>query len=170
MECEGFVTFPYLRNKRKCVCPASECTASAVEADLCGRMTLSALSSATAICFVPALWNTPSGATAAHSAQIQQAPVSTVQDMPNKAVLLLCEQLTDQAWEEAQGVNDLVLGIDDFAIKKALTYNTGIHKLKGETILDLLPGRKVDDLRAYASRHPTFRMLSPKRRVASHRP
>lgn len=43
------------------------------------------------------------------------------------------------AWEEAQEANDLVLGIDDFAIKKGHTYNTGIHNLKGETMLDLLP-------------------------------
>lgn len=102
------------------------------------------------------------GATAAHSARMQQAPVSTVQDMHNKTVPVLCGQLTDQAWEEAQEANDLVLGIDDFAIKKGHTYNTGIHNLKGETMLDLLPGRKLDDLRAYASEHPSFRMLKPK--------
>lgn len=65
----------------------------------------------------------------------------------------------DQAWEEA---HDLILGVDDFAIKKGHTYNTGIHNLKGETMLDLLPGRKLDDLRAYASEHPSFRMLKPK--------
>lgn len=102
------------------------------------------------------------GATAAHSARMQQAPVSTVQDMHNKIVPMLCEQLTGQAWDEAQATNDLVLGIDDFAIKKGHTYNTGIHNLKGETMLDLLPGRKLDDLRTYASEHPQFRMLNPK--------
>ncbi len=63
---------------------------------------------------------------------------------------------------EAQQTRDLVLGIDDFAIKKGNTYNTGIHNLKGETMLDLLPGRKLDDLRAYANEHPSFRMLQPK--------
>lgn len=96
------------------------------------------------------------GATAAHSARMQQAPVSTVQDMHNKTVPVLCGQLTDQAWEEAQGATDLVLGIDGFAIKKGHTYNTRIHNLKGETMLDLLPGRKLDDLRAYASEHPSL--------------
>lgn len=103
------------------------------------------------------------GATAAHSAQMQQAPISTVLDMHNQAVPALAQQLTEQAWEEAQKTTDLVLGIDDFAIKKGHTYNTGIHNLKGETMLDLLPGRKLDDLRAYASRHPQFRRLQPKR-------
>jgi transposase len=56
----------------------------------------------------------------------------------------------------------LVLGVDDFAIKKAHTYNTGIHDLKGEMMLDLLPGRKLEDLRAYAEHHPDFLLLEPK--------
>jgi hypothetical protein len=30
------------------------------------------------------------------------------------------------------------------------TYNTGIHNLRGETMPDVLPGRKLDDLWAYA--------------------
>lgn len=102
------------------------------------------------------------GATAAHSARMQQMPVSTAQDMHNKAVPMLCQQLTGQAWDEAQEANDLVLGIDDFAIKKGHTYNTGIHNLKGETMLDLLPGRKLDDLRTYTNEHRQFLMLKPK--------
>ncbi|RXZ82781.1 hypothetical protein EBB07_09840 [Paenibacillaceae bacterium] len=66
------------------------------------------------------------------------------------------------AWEEAHETNDLVLGIDDFAIRKGHTYNTGIHNLKGETMLDLLPRRKLEDLRAYACEHPQFRILNDK--------
>lgn len=53
---------------------------------------------------------------------MQQTPISTVQDMHNKAVPVLCQQLTTQAWEEAQEKNDLALGIDDFAMKKGHTY------------------------------------------------
>lgn len=94
---------------------------------------------------------------------MQQAPISTVQVMHNHAVPVLCQELTQRAWEEAKKTNDLVLGIDDFAIKKGHTYNTGIQNLKGETMLDFLPGRKLGDLRAYASEHPQFRMLNPKR-------
>ncbi|WP_207637184.1 transposase, partial [Ruminiclostridium papyrosolvens] len=59
-------------------------------------------------------------------------------------------------------MEDLVLGVDDFAIKKGHTYNTGIHNLKGEAMLDLLPGRKLEALRAYAQAHPDFLWLSPK--------
>ncbi|WP_281884151.1 transposase [Paenibacillus sp. YYML68] len=102
------------------------------------------------------------GSTAAHSAQMQQTPVSTVQDMHNKAVPMLSEQLIERAWEEAQEGSNLILGIDDFSIKKGHRYNTGIHNLRGATMLDVMPGRKLDDLRKYASEHPRFRMLKPK--------
>ena len=57
---------------------------------------------------------------------------------------------------------ELVLGIDDFAIKKGHTYNTGIHDLRDETMLDLLSGRKLDALRTYAEQHPEFLTLNPK--------
>lgn len=54
--------------------------------------------------------------------------------------------------------SDLVLAIDDFAIKKGHTYNT----LRGETMLDLLVGRKLEDLRIYVCKHPEFLALNPK--------
>ncbi len=63
---------------------------------------------------------------------------------------------------EAGDTSGLVLGIDDFAIKKGHTYNTGIHNLRSETMLDLLAGRKLEDLRAYARQHPDFLKLNPK--------
>nr|WP_312876246.1 ISL3 family transposase [Paenibacillus frigoriresistens] len=72
-----------------------------------------------------------------------------------------CERIYERVWEEAKKTSELVLGIDDFAIKKGHTYNTGIHNLKGETMLDLLPGRKLDELRAYAQEHPSFLLLHP---------
>lgn len=102
------------------------------------------------------------GSTAAHSSRMQQTPASTVQYMHNAELPKICEQLTNQAWKEATEANDLVLGIDDFAIKKGHSYNTGIHNLKGETMLDLMQGRKLVDLRAYAIEHPAFLLLNPK--------
>lgn len=65
-------------------------------------------------------------------------------------------------WNEAKEISNLVLGVDDFAIRKGHTYNTGIHNLKGETMLDLLPGRTLNDLRAYANAHPNSLLLNPK--------
>lgn len=102
------------------------------------------------------------GSTAVHSARMQQAPASTVQRMHNEAIPVECERIYGQVWEEAKEAAELVLGVDDFAIKKGHTYNTGIHNLKGEAMLDLLPGRKLEDLRAYAQGHPSFLLLSPK--------
>ncbi|MCM3342047.1 transposase [Paenibacillus sp. MER TA 81-3] len=58
-------------------------------------------------------------------------------------------------------MSKLVLGIDDFAIRKGHTYNTGIHNLRGETLLDILPGRKLDELRIYAKQSPAFLALRP---------
>lgn len=68
------------------------------------------------------------GSTVAHSARIQQAPASTVQRMHNEAVPAECERLYERVWEEAKETAELVLGIDDFAIKKGHTYNTGIMR------------------------------------------
>ncbi|TFJ89341.1 transposase, partial [Lentibacillus salicampi] len=43
----------------------------------------------------------------------------------------------------------LVLGIDDFAVRKGHTYNTGIHDLKGGSFLDIISGRTTEDLQDY---------------------
>ncbi|MEC0373694.1 ISL3 family transposase [Paenibacillus chibensis] len=102
------------------------------------------------------------GSTAAHSARMQEAPASTVQRMHQEALPAENERLLEQAWRQAKDTPELVLGIDDFAIKKGHTYNTGIHDLRGETMLDLLAGRKLDALRAYAEQHPDFLNLNPK--------
>ena len=102
------------------------------------------------------------GSTAAHSARMQEAPASTVQRMHQEALPAESQRLSKQAWREAQNTSGLVLGIDDFAMKKGHTYNTGIHNLRGETMLDLLAGRKLEDLRAYARQHPDFLALNPK--------
>lgn len=102
------------------------------------------------------------GSTAAHSARMQQAPASTIQRIHHEAVPAEGERIYKQVWEEAKEMKELVLGVDDFAIKKGHTYNTGIHNLKGETMLDLLPGRKLEELRTYAREHPDFLRLNPK--------
>lgn len=101
------------------------------------------------------------GSTAAHSARMQQMPASTVLRFHHEAIPGMSEQVQAQAWEEAKAMNGLVLGVDDFAIKKGHTYNTGIHNLRGETMLDVLPGRKLEDLRAYSDAHPDFLRLRP---------
>nr|WP_252508886.1 transposase [Paenibacillus peoriae] len=51
------------------------------------------------------------------------------------------------------------MGVDDFAIKKGHIYNTNIHNLRGEAMLDLLPSRKLEDPLLYAKEHPGFLLL-----------
>jgi len=93
---------------------------------------------------------------------MHDVPASTVQRMHQDALPIESDRLVEQAWREAKDTPGLVLGIDDFAIKKGHTYNTGIHNLRGETMLDLLAGRKLDELRTYARQHPDFLALNPK--------
>ncbi|MDQ0171521.1 hypothetical protein J2T19_002983 [Paenibacillus tundrae] len=52
--------------------------------------------------------------------------------MHQEALPAESERLLQQAWIQASNQTDLVLGIDDFAIKKGHTYNTGIHDLRGK--------------------------------------
>ncbi len=69
-------------------------------------------------------------------------------------------------WEEAKETADLVLGVADCANKKGHAYNTGIHNLKGKTMLDLLPGRKLEGLQLYAQGSASvFRMRFASRTV-----
>lgn len=102
------------------------------------------------------------GSTAAHSARMQKTPASTAHRMHNEALPLESERLSERAWKQAIESTGLVLGVDDFAIKKGHTYNTGIHDLRGGTLLDILPGRKLEELRAYTQQHPGFLLLTPK--------
>lgn len=78
------------------------------------------------------------GSTAAHSAFMQQAPSRTLGQMHNEAIPAESERLSQLAWQQALTSVGLVFGIDDFAIRKGHTYNTGIHDLRGETMLDLI--------------------------------
>ena len=55
----------------------------------------------------------------------------------------------------------LVLRIDDFTIRKCHTYNTGLHDLRGGTILDVIPGRRLEELRKYYQENPQWADLQP---------
>ena len=46
----------------------------------------------------------------------------------------------------AQGSTRLILGIDDFAIRKGHTYNTGFHDLRNGSLLTLVMGRTYQTL------------------------
>jgi|HigsolmetaGSP11D_1036233.scaffolds.fasta_scaffold17050_2 transposase len=105
---------------------------------------------------------TASVSTVKQSAEIYHIPASTLQTKHQQWLSVESERLRQLAWNDALSSSHLVLGIDDFAIRKGHTYNTGIHDLRGETLLDILPGRKLDELREYARKHPEFLALRPK--------
>ncbi|WP_223070554.1 ISL3 family transposase [Paenibacillus caui] len=100
-------------------------------------------------------------ATVKQTAELHGMPASTLQTKHQQWVSTESKRLQEQAWQDATETTKLVLGIDDFAIRKGHTYNTGIHNLRGETLLDILPGRKLEDLRAYTKQHPEFLALRP---------
>jgi transposase len=83
-------------------------------------------------------------ATVKQSAELHEMPANTLQRKHQAWLSVESERLQKRAWHEAVHGSKLVLGIDDFAIRKGHTYNTGIHHLKGETLLDILPGRNLD--------------------------
>jgi transposase len=49
-----------------------------------------------------------------------------------------------------------VLGIDDFAIREGHTCNTGLHDLRGDSLLDIILGRTSKELLAYYENHPAW--------------
>lgn len=51
-----------------------------------------------------------------------------------------------QVLDTAINSSKLVIGIDDFAIRKGHTYNTAIHDLRNGTLLTVVCGRKYDEL------------------------
>ncbi|ASA20546.1 hypothetical protein B9T62_06855 [Paenibacillus donghaensis] len=85
---------------------------------------------------------TATAATVRQSADIHRLPATTLQTKQQKWLAAESDRLQEQAWEDATCSANLVLGVDDFAIRKGHTYNTGIHNLRGQTLLDIIPGRK----------------------------
>ena len=78
------------------------------------------------------------GATVTHAAKQMQTPAATVErvykrwmDTESPHVQVVCKQ-------QASESKKLVLGMDDFSIRKGHTYNTGLHDLRNGTLLDIL--------------------------------
>lgn len=63
--------------------------------------------------------------------------------------------------QDAVQRHQLVLGIDDFAVRKGHSYNTGIHDLKGGNMLDIISGRKQGDLQAFQQTSSYMHLLNP---------
>ena len=69
--------------------------------------------------------------------------------------------MQQNCFQVAAHCKKLVLGIDDFAIRKGHSYNTGLHDLRGGSLLDIITGRTLEELRTYAQAHPLLKTLRP---------
>lgn len=87
------------------------------------------------------------GSTVAHASEFSGTPYSTVERIFKNYLDDIKPQICAKTLELSKNTEKLVIGIDDFAIRKGHSYNTGIHDLKNETLLHLIRGRKLNDLR-----------------------
>lgn len=101
------------------------------------------------------------GTTVAHTSMEEQVPYSTMERIFKCDLHEKSEKIQEQVYQATVEREGLVLGIDDFAIRKGHTYNTGLHDLKGGHFLDIISGRTGDELRYYAENHMLFKLLNP---------
>lgn len=85
------------------------------------------------------------GATVIHCAKTLKIPYSTVERIYKNYIDYVVP----------------VIGMDDFAIRKGHTYNTGIHDLRNGTLLEIIPGRKLEELRSHKNVNTKLFELQP---------
>jgi transposase len=90
-----------------------------------------------------------------------ETPYSTTERFFKEAALRIAPVTVTAAQEMARQSARLVLGIDDFAIRKGHNYNTGIHDLRGETLLGIAEGRTLAELHAFMEANPLIAELKP---------
>jgi transposase len=102
-----------------------------------------------------------SGATVLHCSETCDTPYSTVERIYKKYIDKIVPEIQEKVISESHNTNKLVLGIDDFAIRKGHTYNTGVHDLRNGTLLEIISGRKLEDLRKHKELNPKLFELKP---------
>ena len=101
------------------------------------------------------------GSTVQHSAEITETPYSTAERFFKEAALRIAPLTIAAVQEMAQQSAKLILGTDDFAIRKGHNYNTGIHDLRGENLIGIAKGRTLEELRVYMEKNPQLAGLNP---------
>lgn len=99
------------------------------------------------------------GTTVKCLAKFEEAPYTTVERFFKAGLQNETEAIQQTCFQDAVERQGLVLGIDDFAIRKGHTYNTGIHDLKGGSMLDIISGRKKEDLHTHMPKRIRFSMF-----------
>ena len=75
-----------------------------------------------------------------------KVPYSTGERFIKQHLTHLIPSIQRKVISAAQGSTRLILGIDDFAIRKGHTYNTGFHDLRNDSLLTLVMGRTYQTL------------------------
>lgn len=75
-----------------------------------------------------------------------KVPYSTGERFIKQHLAHLIPSIQRKVITAAQGSTRLILGIDDFAIRKGHTYNTGFHDLRNGNLLTLVMGRTYQTL------------------------
>ena len=101
------------------------------------------------------------GATITHTSRVANTPSTTVARIVRSWKMEEATRVQKICQKKALACHNLVLGIDDFAIRKGHTYNTGLHDLRGGTFLDVIPGRRIEELHAYFNTQSTLCALKP---------
>ncbi|WP_455810438.1 hypothetical protein [Clostridium butyricum] len=100
------------------------------------------------------LANAFTGSTVAHASEFTRISYSTVERIFKNYLNNVKPQICAEALELSKNTERLIIGIDDFVIRKGYSYNTGIHDLRNETLLHLVKGRKLNDLRQDEQKNP----------------
>ena len=101
------------------------------------------------------------GSTVQHTVAVTGIPYSTAERFFKDAALIIARCTGQQAQKQALESEKLILGIDDFAIRKGHNYNTGIHDLRGESLLGITKGRTLEELDEYMAKNPQIKELKP---------
>jgi transposase len=101
------------------------------------------------------------GSTVTHTARTHAVSYSSCERMFKQHLDILVPQLDKKAICVSRDTNTLVIGIDDFAIRKGHTYNTGIHDIRNGSLLHVISGRKLEELRKDVQTHPDLYTLQP---------
>jgi len=101
------------------------------------------------------------GSTVQHSVAVSGIPYSTSERFFKEAALTIAQRTGMAALSQAQESERLIMGIDDFSIRKGHNYNTGIHDLRGESLLGIAKGRTLEELDRYMERNPQMKDLNP---------
>ncbi|WP_228548390.1 ISL3 family transposase [Sporosarcina obsidiansis] len=100
--------------------------------------------------------------TITHTARVTETPASTVTRVVRAWKKVAVLQVQQACQQKALNCPNLVLGIDDFAIRKGHTYNTGLHDLRNGTFLDVIKGRTINELETYFHTQYSLCALKPR--------